>query len=86
MEDRQLRNHLELLTTEDLQKELCGRFDHLIFYGVKHRPLSENPNLHLVSVYHSGDIYKCIGLASRMIDNCHKVLDEISEDVHADDL
>lgn len=86
MEDQSLHNHLELIATADLQAELFKRFDHVIFYGVKHRPLINKPNNHLVSWFHDGDMYKCAGLAARMVLFCNSAIDEMTEEAHPSDL
>lgn len=77
---------LDLASTADLQTALFKRFDHLVFYGIKMRPSKEEPNLHIVSWKHQGDVYKCAGLATRLAHICNTAIDTVSEELSTDDL
>lgn len=56
---------LELTSTDDLLAELCGRFDHAVFAGMKVRPdgKPESPDGQLYEKKHSkGNTRVCQGL------------------------
>jgi hypothetical protein len=78
--------HLELESTDALLSELAGRFEQMIFAGLKFRPVEGDPRNLIRSWRVKGQTETCQGLAMGIIARLQQMEDEHEQAISPEEL